>query len=95
MDKLTVLALFLLVALGVVIAYAVKRNRKTKALFREASERRSEWIRHQLQNWRDGKIESKIQPSFFGKGEVIVIEPEPGCTIIVGTVGKGKSIINQ
>jgi len=55
----------------------------------------NEWIKQQLQRWRKGELEAKLEPSQFGDGESWVIEPKPGHKIVVGRSSKGKSIFSD
>lgn len=98
MDGRLALSLFALVVCLVSLAYSIIRARKTRARYREmkkqlAAEEQA-WIDRQLQSWRDGELEARLEPALSGDGEHYVIEPTPGHKIVVGSTGKGKAYVD-
>lgn len=95
MDGHFAFALFALIVSLASLAYSIIRARKTRALHREMEKQQAAeeqaWIDRQLQRWRDGELEARLEPALSGDGEHYVIEPTPGHKIVVGSTGKGKA----
>jgi hypothetical protein len=80
----------------IAIIVSVVSYKRSRALAEAAAAKRGAWASEQIDRWRRGELDAKEEPCMFGDGSnVLVIEPEPGRKIVVGSVGYSKGVQRQ